>query len=74
MVNKVTRTALSMNILFTGGLVILWPTCSPDLMALFITDPKVVVLGQQLLVYIVLLAHLVFWCQCHFCFDHAFKW
>jgi len=49
LLNKVTRTALSMNILFTGGLVILAYLFSKYLMALFITDPKVVVLGQQLL-------------------------
>lgn len=46
---KVTRTALSMNILFTGTLVALAYLFSKYLMALFITDPAVVDLGQQLL-------------------------
>src|SRR5690606_4164592 len=59
LLNKVTRTALSMNILFTGGLVILAYLSSKYLMALFITDPAVVVLGQQLL-FIVLWSILFF--------------
>lgn len=59
LLNKVTRTALSMNILFTGGLVILAYLFSKYLMALFITDPKVIVLGQQLL-FIVLWSILFF--------------
>ncbi|MCO8079196.1 MATE family efflux transporter [Acinetobacter lwoffii] len=59
LLNKVTRTALSMNILFTGSLVILAYLFSKYLMALFITDPKVVVLGQQLL-FIVLWSILFF--------------
>ncbi|WOE30935.1 MULTISPECIES: MATE family efflux transporter [unclassified Acinetobacter] len=46
---KVTRTALVMNILFTGTLVALAYLFSKYLMALFITDPAVVQLGQQLL-------------------------
>ena len=46
---KVTRTALSMNIIITGGLVALGYLFSKYLMALFITDPEVVALGQQLL-------------------------
>ena len=54
-----TRTALSMNILFTGSLVILAYLFSKYLMALFITDPQVVVLGQQLL-FIVLWSILFF--------------
>lgn len=49
LLNKVTRTALGMNILITGGLVALAYLFSKYLMALFITDPTVVVLGQQLL-------------------------
>lgn len=48
-----------MNILFTGGLVILAYLSSKYLMALFITDPAVVVLGQQLL-FIVLWSILFF--------------
>ncbi|WP_179999849.1 MATE family efflux transporter [Acinetobacter sp. YH18001] len=59
LLNKVTRTALSMNILFTGGLVGLAYLFSKYLMALFITDPQVVVLGQQLL-FIVLWSILFF--------------
>lgn len=59
LLNKVTRTALSMNILFTGSLVVLAYLFSKYLMALFITDPQVVVLGQQLL-FIVLWSILFF--------------
>lgn len=47
--SKVTKTALGMNIVITGILVILAYLFSKYLMALFITDPAVVVLGQQLL-------------------------
>ena len=56
---KVTRTALSMNILITGTLVTLGYLFSKYLMALFITDPEVVALGQQLL-FIVLWSILFF--------------
>ena len=56
---KVTRTALTMNILFTGTLVTLAYLFSKYLMALFITDPEVVDLGQQLL-FIVLWSILFF--------------
>jgi len=49
LLNKVKRTALWMNLFFTGTLVILAYLFSKYLMALFITDPKVVVLGQELL-------------------------
>ena len=56
---KVTRTALGMNLLITGILVTLGYLFSKYLMALFITDPAVVVLGQQLL-FIVLWAILFF--------------
>ncbi len=59
LLNKVTRTALVMNIVFTGCLVILAYLFSKYLMALFITDPEVVVLGQQLL-FIVLWSILFF--------------
>ncbi|MDB0323183.1 MATE family efflux transporter, partial [Acinetobacter baumannii] len=45
---RVTRTALGMNFLFTGALIALGYLFSKYLMALFITDPTVVVLGQQL--------------------------
>ena len=56
---KVTRTALSMNLLFTGGLIALAYLFSKYLMALFITDHSVIVLGQQLL-FIVLWSILFF--------------
>lgn len=56
---KVIRTALTMNILITGLLVILAYLFSKYLMALFITDPAVVELGQQLL-FIVLWSILFF--------------
>lgn len=56
---KVTRTALSMNILFTGGLIALAYLFSKYLMALFITDHSVIELGQQLL-FIVLWSILFF--------------
>lgn len=46
---RVTKTALGMNIVITGSLVTLGYLFSKYLMALFITDPTVVVLGQQLL-------------------------
>ena len=70
---KVTRTALGMNLLITGILVTLGYLFSKYLMALFITDPTVVVLGQQLL-FIVLWAILFFWCQCNFCLYYACQW
>ncbi|CAB1220118.1 MATE family efflux transporter [Acinetobacter bouvetii] len=56
---KVTRTALGMNILITGMLITLGYLFSKYLMALFITDADVVVLGQQLL-FIVLWSILFF--------------
>ena len=49
LLNKVNRTALGMNFVFTGTLVILAYLFSKYLMALFITDPQVVLLGQELL-------------------------
>lgn len=59
LLSKVTRTALSMNIVFTGTLVTLAYLFSKYLMALFITDPDVVDLGQKLL-FIVLWSILFF--------------
>ncbi|MFW2077849.1 MATE family efflux transporter [Acinetobacter sp. ULE_I010] len=56
---KVTKVALLSNILITGGLVLLAYLCSKYLMALFITDPTVIELGQQLL-FIVLWSILFF--------------
>ena len=57
--SRVTKTALAMNIIITGALVLLGYLFSKYLMALFITDPKVVILGQQLL-FIVLWSILFF--------------
>ena len=59
LLNKVTRTALVMNLVITGILVSLGYLASKYLMALFITDPHVVELGQQLL-FIVLWSILFF--------------
>ena len=59
LLNKVTRTALIMNIVITGALVLLGYLLSKYLMALFITDPHVVEIGQELL-FIVLWAILFF--------------
>ena len=56
---KVTKTALLSNIAITGGLVLLAYLASKYLMALFITDPTVIELGQQLL-FIVLWSILFF--------------
>lgn len=56
---KVTKTALLSNIVITGALVILAYLASKYLMALFITDPTVIDLGQQLL-FIVLWSILFF--------------
>lgn len=56
---KVTRISLGMNVVITGTLVTLGYLFSKYLMALFITDPAVVVLGQQLL-FIVLWSILFF--------------
>ncbi|MEN8280123.1 MATE family efflux transporter [Acinetobacter gerneri] len=49
LLSKVTKTALSMNIIITGILVILGYLFSKYLMALFITDASVIALGQELL-------------------------
>lgn len=50
----VTRTALKMNLIFTGTLIALAYLFSDRLMGLFITDPQVIELGQRLL-------HIVLW-------------
>lgn len=52
--NCVTRTALIMNLVLTGSLIVLAYVLSEHLMALFITDASVIELGQQLL-------HIVLW-------------
>ncbi|AOA59706.1 MATE family efflux transporter [Acinetobacter larvae] len=59
LLRKVTRTALSVNLLMTGGLIILAYIGAEALMALFITDPAVVDVGRQLL-FIVLWSYLFF--------------
>lgn len=59
LLSKVTKTALLMNIIITGGLVILAYLFSKYLMALFITQADVIELGQQLL-FIVLWSILFF--------------
>ena len=59
LLSKVTRTALIMNFLITGALVVIGYLLSKYLMALFITDPHVVEIGQELL-FIVLWAILFF--------------
>ena len=51
--SKVTRTALWMNIIITGSLITLAYLFSKYLMAMFITDPAVIELGQQLLFLVV---------------------
>ena len=56
---RVTRTALGMNLIFTGTLITLAYLFSKYLMALFITDPSVIALGQKL-IFIVLWAVLFF--------------
>ena len=56
---KVTKVALLSNIVITGSLVIIAYLASKYLMALFITDPSVIELGQQLL-FIVLWSILFF--------------
>lgn len=56
---KVTKVALLSNIVITGSLVIIAYLTSKYLMALFITDPSVIELGQQLL-FIVLWSILFF--------------
>ncbi|ODT81980.1 MAG: MATE family efflux transporter [Pelagibacterium sp. SCN 64-44] len=52
--NAITRTALLLNLLITGGLVLLAYLFSQHLVALFITDPKVIELTESLL-------HVVLW-------------
>lgn len=50
----ITRTALALNLLITGGLVVLAYLFSQHLVALFITDPEVIELTETLL-------HVVLW-------------
>lgn len=59
LLSKVTKIALLSNIVITGSLVIIAYLASKYLMALFITDPSVIELGQQLL-FIVLWSILFF--------------
>jgi putative MATE family efflux protein len=53
-VERVTRTAVVINLFFTGGLVLIAYLFSQHLVALFITDPAVVDLAETLL-------HIVLW-------------
>lgn len=55
----ITRTALTINLVFTGTLIVLAYLFSQHLVALFITDPEVIELTEHLL-YIVLWAILPF--------------
>lgn len=59
LLSKVTKTALKMNLIITGVLVTLAYLFSKYLMALFITSPDVIELGQNLL-FIVLWSFLFF--------------
>ena len=52
--NSVTRTALLVNLMITGSLIVIGYLFSRYLMALFITDNQVIALGQDLL-------HIVLW-------------
>jgi len=52
--NAITRTALLLNLLITGGLVLVAYLFSQHLVALFITDPEVIELTESLL-------HVVLW-------------
>jgi putative MATE family efflux protein len=52
--NCVKKTALQMTVIFTGSLIVLAYLFSERLMGLFITDPDVLALGQELL-------HIVLW-------------
>lgn len=49
LLSRVTRVAMSINFLFTGSLIILAYLFSKYLVAMFITDPSVIKLTQQLL-------------------------
>jgi len=51
---RITATALGMNLALTGGLVLLAYLASRPLMGLFITDPAVIEVAQQLL-------HIMLW-------------
>lgn len=53
-VEKITRTALLMNTIVTGGLVLIAYLFSEHLVAVFITDPEVIALTERLL-------HIVLW-------------
>ena len=51
---RITRTALLMNLVITGGLILLAYIFSQAVVSLFITDPKVIVMTETLL-------HIVLW-------------
>lgn len=62
----ITRTALMMNLVITGGLVLIAYVASGWLVSLFITDPEVIELTQHLL-------HIVLWAIVPFGFGVVFS-
>lgn len=62
----ITRTALMMNLVITGGLVLTAYLASEWLVSLFITDPEVIALTQHLL-------HIVLWAIVPFGFGVVFS-
>ncbi|CAN7265918.1 MATE family efflux transporter [Devosia sp. LjRoot3] len=62
----ITRTALMMNLVITGGLVLIAYLASGWLVSLFITDPEVIELTQHLL-------HIVLWAIVPFGFGVVFS-
>lgn len=62
----ITRTALVMNLVITGGLVLIAYLVSEPLVSLFITDPEVIDLTQHLL-------HVVLWAIVPFGFGVVFS-
>jgi putative MATE family efflux protein len=65
-VEAITRTGLMMNVFITGGLVLIAYLFSQNLVALFITDPKVVEMTETLL-------HIVLWSVIMFAFASVFS-
>jgi putative MATE family efflux protein len=63
---RITRTGLVLNLIITGGLVLVGYIFSERLVALFITDPEVVDLTQSLL-------HIVLWSVVLFGFSNVFS-
>lgn len=65
-VENVTRTALMVNLVFTGGLVLIAYLFSQNLVMLFITDPAVIEMTETLL-------HIVLWSVVMFGFGSVFS-